>query len=64
MLYSEQAENEDIFTFSEMETAWLQEYYLRYFIKSPFIIISLILMINKVMCGFMFIDIATVWPWT
>lgn len=32
MLYSEQVENEDIFTFSEMETAWLQEYYLRYFI--------------------------------
>jgi len=64
MLYSEQAENEDIFTFSEMERAWLQEYYLRYYIKSPLIVTSLILMINKVVCGFMFIDISTGWPWT
>jgi len=64
MLYSEQVANEDIFIFSEMERGWLQEYYLRYFIKSPFIITSLILMINKVMYGFMFIDIATLWPWT
>jgi len=62
MLYSEQVENEDMFTFSEIERAWLQEYYLRYFNKSPFfIIMSLILMINKVMCEFMFIDHSTVW---
>jgi hypothetical protein len=64
MLYSEQVENEDMFTFCEIEKAWLLEYYLRYFIKSPFIIMSLILMINKVTCGFMFIDISTVWPRT
>ena len=64
MLYSEQAENEDMFTFYEIDRAWLQESYLTYFIKSPFIIMSLMLMINKVMCGFMFIDISTVWPRT